>query len=537
MKIALLSILLLAFAGFPEATFGQDPNRPRVIVSGTPSAKPTPTPTPFPNRVSASNPKFAKMSSYVRSKVNGVLLNPMLKRGRVGVRIDWLDRSATLFSRNADKYFMPASNMKSNTVAAAIDSLGPNFRFVTSVYANANPDSSGTLRGNLIVYGRGDPSFSTNFYDGDYYKGIDALADKIARAGVKRIDGAIIGDETYFNTEPIPYGWEWDDLQWYYGAEISALSINNNAVDLKILPSGTGTSCLANISPMNRQYRIVNKCQTTPAGTPRKIRVKKKLDENLVEISGTMPENDRGYNGALTITRPAKLFVELLKQRLVLKGIQVTGATRAINLNERNGLRLQTENLTEIVRHRSVPLSLIAQKTMKPSQNLYTELILRALGEERGDKTDTEKTSAQKGKEMVQALLRKAGVQSESVIQYDGSGLSRHNIITPNSAVKLFSYMYRSRNSAAWRNSLTIGGVDGTLKRRFKTTSAQANVRGKTGTIDQVSALSGYVTAKSGERFVFSILTNNIPNSRLRVSTIDNIVVALSDFDSRETEK
>ena len=465
-KIAVVFVFLSALIGFPVASYGQDPNRPRVIVSGTPKAKSTPT--PLPNRAALSDPKFGKISSYVRSKVNGVLLNPLLKRGRIGVRIDWLDRNATVFSRNADKYFMPASNMKSYTVAAAIDSLGPNFRFTTSVYANSKLDSNGTLRGNLIVYGRGDPSFSTNFYDGDYYKGIDALADKIVQAGVKRIDGAIIGDETYFNTEPIPYGWEWDDLQWYYGAEISALSINNNSVDLKILPGSEGTSCLVNIAPVNRQYRIVNRCQTTPKGTPRKIRVKKKLDENLVEISGTMPENDRGYNGAITITRPAKLFVELLKQRLVLKGVRVTGATRAINRDERNGLRLQTEDLMEIAIHQSVPLSLIAQKTMKPSQNLYTELILRALGEERGDRTDLEKTSAQKGKEMVQALLRKAGAQPESVVQYDGSGLSRHNIITPNSAVKLYSYMYRSRNSAAWKNSLTIGGVDGTLKRRFK---------------------------------------------------------------------
>ena len=175
----------------------------------------------------------------------------------------------------------------------------------------------------------------------------------------------------------------------------------------------------------------------------------------------------------------------------------------------------------------------IAEKTMKPSQNLYTELILRALGEERGDKTDQEKTSLQKGKEIVQNVLRKAGVAPDSVVQYDASGLSRHNLITPDSAVKLYQYMNSSPHAFAWRNSLTIGGVDGTLKRRFRGTSAASNVRGKTGTIDQVSALTGYVTSKSGEKFVFCVLTNNLPDSRLRVRTIDQIVLLLAEFDGR----
>lgn len=135
----------------------------------------------------------------------------------------------------------------------------------------------------------------------------------------------------------------------------------------------------------------------------------------------------------------------------------------------------------------------------------------------------------------MESVLKKAGADPESIVQYDGSGLSRHNLITPSSAVKLYEYMDKSPNALFWRNALTIGGIDGTLKNRFKGTTAEGNVRGKTGTIDQVSALSGYVTAKSGEKFVFSILTNNIPNSRLRVSAIDEIVVHLANYDSRET--
>ena len=528
-KISVLLIFAFLTAGLVSNVSAQDNRRPRVINSN-PVVRTQPTPTPA--RLSAI-PVAAKSTSYLKSRLNGILINRLLMRGRVGVKVMSLTTGKTIYERNADKYFMPASNMKSFSVAAAIDQLSPNFRFVTSVYANAKPDASGTVRGNLIVYGRGDPSISTSFNDGDYYKGIDALVQKIAQAGVKRIEGSLVGDETYFNSKSIPFGWEWDDLQWYYGAEVSSLSINNNSVDLKISPGAVGSPANVSILPANRQFRISNRTQTTQRGTKRELKVTKKLGENVLEITGKIPENDNGYQGYIAVSRPANLFVEILKQRLGQRGIVVRGTSHAVNTEDRRGIRLQTDGLVEITNLQSPPLRLIAEKTMKPSQNLYTELILRALGEERGDKTDPEKTSLQKGVEVVQNVLQKAGVAPDSVVQYDASGLSRHNLITPDSAVKLYKYMNTSPHAFAWRNSLTIGGVDGTLKRRFLGTSAASNVRGKTGTIDQVSALTGYVTSKSGEKFVFSVLTNNLPDSRLRVRTIDEIVLLLADFDGK----
>ncbi len=500
------------------------------LIAQTPTPQPTVSPTP-----NASPTPQVQTVSYLQSRIAMTLANPLLRRGQVGVKVMSLTTGRTVYERNAENYFMPASNMKSFTVASAIDKLSPNFRFVTSVYANSKPDSNGTITGDLIIYGRGDPSFSSNFseVENDYYGAMDKLADKIVQAGVKNINGSIIGDETFYNTKPIPFGWEWDDLQWYYGAEISSLTINDNAVNLKILPSTVGSPLVVQILPSNRLFRVINKSQTARRGTKRKIKVTKLLGQNVLEISGMMPENDRGYSGFVTVTRPAQMFVDILKQRLQLKGVTVRGTTRAINLEERNGVRLPIENYVEITNLQSPPLSLIAAKTMKPSQNLYTELILRTMGETSGNRTDAEKTSEQKGKEAVQETLGKAGVSADSIVQYDASGLSRHNLITPNSSAMLYRYMDRSRYAVAWRNSLTVGGIDGTLRRRFKGTAAQANARGKTGTLDQVSALTGYVTSKSGEKFVFSVLTNNIPNSRLRVRTIDQIVVLLANFDGK----
>jgi D-alanyl-D-alanine carboxypeptidase/D-alanyl-D-alanine-endopeptidase (penicillin-binding protein 4) len=189
--------LLIAICFSLEA-FTQETSRDRII-DKTPKAQPTASPTP------AATPQTL---SYLRARIGGVLADSMLRRGRIGLKIVSLDSGKVVIERNADKYFMPASNMKSFTVATAIDKLTPNFRFVTSIYANSKPDSNGTISGDLIVYGRGDPSISGNFYEGDDYKGIDALVAKIVASGVKRVDGNIIGDETYFNIKPIPIGWE-----------------------------------------------------------------------------------------------------------------------------------------------------------------------------------------------------------------------------------------------------------------------------------------------------------------------------------------
>ncbi len=205
-------------------------------------------------------------------------------------------------------------------------------------------------------------------------------------------------------------------------------------------------------------------------------------------------------------------------------------------MREKNGIPLITGNLIEVAKLESPPFSLIAAKTMKPSQNLYTELILRALGEAVGDKTDPKKTSEQRGLEIIQKFLIEAGIAPVSVVQYDGSGLSRHDLITPASGVQLYQYMNRHQYGQSWRDSLTIGAVDGTLKSRFAGTPAANNVRGKTGTIDQVSALTGYVTTASGERLAFSILTNNLPEGRLRTSTIDEIVLALANFNGKTNQ-
>ncbi|HEX6124459.1 MAG TPA: D-alanyl-D-alanine carboxypeptidase/D-alanyl-D-alanine-endopeptidase [Pyrinomonadaceae bacterium] len=500
---------------------------------------PQPTMTPVPTATPFAIQKTVQTLADIQSKIRARLLAPELRRGQVGVKIVSLNSGKVVFEENAEKYFMPASNMKNFTVAAALDRLGPNYRFVTSVYAPSMPDGSGTIKGNLRVFGRGDVSISTSFAEGNYYKGLDELADKIMSAGVKRVDGDLIADETYFSGSPVPGTWEWDDLQWYYGAEVSALPLNDNAIDLSVLPGPVGYQCAVRINPTNAVIRVINQCTTSPAGTQRTLRIEKKVDRNILEITGSLPVGNNGFKGYVTVSRPAELFISLLRERLALKGVTVTGQARAVNLKP-----AISEPSVEITKLESPPLSLIAAKTMKPSQNMYTETLLWTLGEHSrattaatpggGTVAPSTADSAELGIAAVKKFLGEIGVAPDGIIQHDGSGLSRHNLITPSAVVQLYSYMGKqSKVSQAWRDSLTIGGVDGTLRRRFVGTRAAGNVRGKTGTIDQVSALSGYVTTAAGEELVFSMVVNGINEASVRTAAIDEIVLSLASFDGK----
>lgn len=523
-------LLILALSGFVA---GQNPS-------------PTPTPqTQTPD-------KSVKTVADLQSRIAARLARPELRRGQVGVKIVSISSGKIIFEDNAEKYFMPASNMKNFTVATAIEKLTPDFKFVTSVFAPAVPDSSGAV-GSLRIFGRGDVSISTAFFPTDpqgsesvYYLGIDKLVDRIAAAGIKRINGDLVADESYFTGNPVPGEWEWDDLQWYYGAEVSALPLNDNAVDLTVKPGPVGYPCAIRLTPVNTVFRIINQCTTTGAKTVRTLKIEKKIDRNIIEITGSLPIDNSGFTGSVTVSRPAELFISLLKERLIARGIAVAGQTRVTNT-------ATSEPSVEITKLESTPLACaapsvsepstcIAAKTLKPSQNMYTETLLWTLGEQSragmstpGGGIPVNRTdSSELGISVVKRFLTDIGVAPDGIIQHDGSGLSRHNLITPAAVVRLYTYMGReSKYSQAWRDSLTIGGVDGTLRNRFAGTRASGNVRGKTGTIDQVSALSGYVKTAAGEEIVFSMVVNGVNEGRVRTSAMDDIVVMLANFDGK----
>jgi len=494
----------------------------------------SPTPVPSPTAV----PTAVQSLNDLQFRIRQSLSKPEVQRGSVGVKISSLASGKVVFEENAEKYFMPASNMKNFTVAATLDRLGPDYRFITSFYAAAPVNSEGTLIGDLVVFGRGDVSISTRFNGSDDpMKSIDPIVDKLIAAGIRKIEGSIVGDDSYFRGFAIPQGWEWDDLQWSYGAEVSGLPINDSVVAISVKPGPAGYSCSVKIVPFNPVVRVVNGCTTGPAGSRRTLAIQKKLDQNVLELSGSLPLGNAGFDGSVSISRPAELFAALFRQRLIERGVAVSGGHRYV---KRGDGSLPTG--IEILKIESAPMSTIAAQTMKPSQNMYTETLLWTLGEldrnttlaPGGGSTVSTADSAELGLAAVKKFLTGIGVAPDGIIQYDGSGLSRHNLITPASVVQVYKYMAKqSRYSQAWRDSLTIGGVDGTLRNRFRGTRANNNVRGKTGTIDQVSALSGYVKTASGEELVFSMVVNGVPQTSTRTGLLDEMVNHLANFTGR----
>ena len=469
----------------------------------------------------------------LRARINEVLRRPELAPAFVAVKVASLDTGRTIFEENADKLFRPASNMKIFTVAAALDRLTPDYRFNTSVYAPARPDATGTVRGDLIIYGRGDPSIAARFNGGDYNHAIDDLAARIKAAGVKRVEGDLIGDESYFTGAPLGMGWTWDDLTWYFGAEVSALSVNDNALDLFVKPGATvGAQCSVTTGPPTPLVTIVNRTMTVAAGVRREPSVYRALGENVIEVGGQLPMGDPGYTASVAVSHPALVFVYMLRAALAQQGINITGKSRTIDARERKGVPLETNALVEIASLQSPPLSVIAAHTLKASQNLYAELILRTLGKVAG--TNTALTSEEAGVEAVKAFLTQAGIRADQLVITDGSGLSRRDMITADATLQLLAYMSRHRYATAFREALPVAGVDGTLGRRMKGTAAANNIRAKTGTISGVATLSGYVTTVAGERLAFSILLNNYAETDASPrSNIDAIAVLLASFTGR----
>ena len=392
-RLSLLLVFSLIQSVVPVVA--QQPQRERRVTS--PAAVATPTPTPVPTIVPSEEPQASpkptpdvvqirtaattRTLAELQSRISQVLRKPEFAPAMIGIKVTSLETGRVLFEENANKLLRPASNMKLYTVAAGLDRLSPDFRFVTSVYGPDKPDGNGVVKGDLTIYGRGDPSISARFNSGDYFKGINDLAARIAAAGVKRVEGDLVADETYFTGAPYGSGWEWEDLQWYYGAEVSALTVNDNALDLFVKPGAqVGSQAVITTGPPDPLLRIVNKVVTGAKGTKRDLNAYRSLAGDVLEIAGTIAVDDKGYSQGIAISRPALLFAYLLRASLAQRGVTVTGKTRTVDARPAAGFVLQSplnpsagshgSTRVEIASLSSVPFSVVAAQTLNPSQNL-----------------------------------------------------------------------------------------------------------------------------------------------------------------------
>ena len=305
----------------------------------------------------------------LREKISYLVSDPNLFNAQVGIYIESLKNGEVIFNQNEHKLFISASNMKLYTTAVSLLKFGPDFRFKTGVYL-ADTLESGTLHGDLIVRGSGDVSISGHFHDGDVTKPLNAWADTLIKMGITRITGNIVGDASYFQTPSLGPGWEWDDEYFSYAAQISALTINDNCINVTVRPNEViGFPPYVELSPLNSYVTVENHAVTTAADSVSSLRVTRPRLKNTVVVSREIPVNNREISELISVENPAQFFVELFAGVLAQKGIVVEG--KPIVTHEPDAVKYQDYRLA--LEYLSPPLSEIITAVNKPSQNLYAE--------------------------------------------------------------------------------------------------------------------------------------------------------------------
>jgi D-alanyl-D-alanine carboxypeptidase/D-alanyl-D-alanine-endopeptidase (penicillin-binding protein 4) len=452
-----------------------------------------------------------------------------------GVKVVSLATGRVWFEHHADRYLSPASNTKLYTGALALDVLGGDYVIRTPVLATAAPDAAGVVRGDVVVSGRGDPSWKTRGATGNFWDAFAPVVAVLERAGVKRITGELVADATWFRSLPNGSGWTADDLNDDYGAEISAISIEQNYADATVTAAAEAglPPTLALVQP-DTGLTLENRLTTLPAKTPKSLLVQRVLGETVAYVSGGVPVGAKAQTVEVTVPRPAAWYAAGLKEALARRGIVVEGRTRAVRWPEKTVVRADQVLLGEAV---SPPLRDLVTGFMKPSQNLETDLIFGHVAElSRSTKTPAERTTEELGVAALRAFFEREAMPAADVRFEEGSGLSRNNLTTANATVALLVRMASHREAASFARSLPIAGRDGSLRTRMQGTPAEGNVIAKTGTLRHAASLSGYVTTAAGEKLAFSLMLNRNgpqPANRTTWQELDDVAVLLASFAGR----
>lgn len=447
--------------------------------------------------------------------IDNITNRPQYSRFRWGILIQTQSSTQTLYNQDSQKYFIPASNIKLLTTAAALTQLGANYRIRTSVYSNRN--------GTLLVTGRGDPSFTD--------VQLQALANQVQTAGIRQVN-QIIGDDIYFRGDIVNPSWEWGDLIEDYGAPVNSLILNQNTVSFQLVPQAVGYPLRLiwqNPSEATR-WQIQDESITTPANQPKFINVSRNLQGELLRIQGNLPANSPPQTVTVAVVNPVEHFLRHFREALTATGINTIN-TRQDSIGKLSNFDRNNLPTSEIAAVTSPPLSALVLETNLNSNNLYAEALLRTLGVPSQPPQNLTQNTDSLGLEAVKATLTKLGVDTTSLVLADGSGLSRHNLATPTTFVQTLQAMAKSPAATAYRASLPVAGVSGTLKNRFLGTSAVRIVQAKTGTMSGVVSLSGYVNPPNYQPLVFSMIVNQSdqPASTMR-QAIDEIVVLLTQL-------
>ncbi len=457
-----------------------------------------------------TQPTPALCSAQLGNAIDAVINRPQFQRFRWGILVEPVFGSGTLYARDRDRYFIPASNTKLFTTAAALSKLGSNYRIRTSVYNASSDPNIKSLR----LVGRGDPSLTDDQ--------LKQLAQQIKRQGYDQIQQLVV-DDGYFQGTPIHPSWEWEDVQYYYGTTVNSLIVNQNAIGLTISPQAPGLPLKVSWNdPISASsWQVENNSVTSAPGSESSVQFNSFLGKPVLRISGQLAADAQPNLQAMAVIDPAETFSRHLGVALAGQQIKVSN-TQVVSTNNNNFGQ-------ELAAVESAPLATLLFETNQNSNNLYAEAFLRLLGATNQELAANNQDTAEIGLATVKQTLTNLGVDPESYKLVDGSGLSRHNLVSPNAIVQTLKAMAKSPYAEYYRASLPVAGVSGTLKTRLRNTSAEGILSAKTGTMTGVVALSGYLNAPINQPLVFSILVNQSDQSAsVMRQAMDEIVLLLT---------
>jgi D-alanyl-D-alanine carboxypeptidase/D-alanyl-D-alanine-endopeptidase (penicillin-binding protein 4) len=442
------------------------------------------------------------------------------------------DRGRVLFNRNGDRYSVPASNTKLVVSATAAVLLPADYRVRTSIYANGTV-SNGVLQGDLVLYGRGDPTWSQRCFGIDTlaagacdstWTAVDAIADSVRARGIRRVTGRLVGDGSYFEPQIVHSNWGSFDLNWWYAAPVSGLGFHDNSVDFQITPGATvDQPPTITWNPDLGMIGFENRARTGPADSGSTI------GDNFFRRPGTLDIWAEGtaalgrapWIESFALPDPNLYAARALAASLQKKGVSIEGgaASTTDSLTYR-AVRLSTP----LVEYLGRPLPDIIFPILNTSQNWFAEMLLKILGREIGGEGRWEKGLDVERRFLIDSVK----IDSTAFALDDGSGLSAGNLVTPHAFVQLLDYMYRHPKRAPFIAALPHAQQPGSLLKRFVGTPLEGRVRAKTGSIFRVNSLSGYIERADGRRFTFSIQANghSVPGRQM-LAQIDSLVVEI----------
>jgi len=419
--------------------------------------------------------------------INAIANRPQFRRSRWGILIQTLSTGENLYSRDAQKYLIPASNVKLLTTAAVLQKLGPQFRIRTSVYGDGN--------GRLYVVGRGDPSFAETQ--------LKALAKQLKQRGINQVN-QLIADDSYFSGRQINPTWKSEDIQAGYGAPINSLIVNENAVKLILSPQSLGQPLRVSFADAAQAnlWRVENYSVTVGRNEGEFVDVGRDLSQQVIQVRGSLQVGSDSEPVYVSVINPANNFLQQFRRFLMAEGITVKQALVGVNS------QLESQELAAV---ESPILADLVREANRESVNIYAEVFLRLLGKfppVNISVNNSVNNQDEIGLKELKVVLTKLGVNANGFMLVDGSGLSKKNLVSPEVFVQTLRLMAKSPMAAIYRDSLPVAGVSGTLKARFKHTLAEGIVQAKTGYLTGASALSGYVDVPNFESVVFSIIVN-----------------------------